>query len=730
MPDGWCGKELASVRRSVDPPRIEMESMDPTEEFNNLLAKQVLLVSRDADCGEELKTVIEGAGVDVGNADSAVHALEILEHGAHHVVFVDSDCVGKETGRFVAQLRKRHPDRVVMVAGTKPANSLLIKLIHAGVQHFVAKPFDKKKVAGTVRAICQRREHAAAAYIAGKRPVSATPGRTNELSDEIHLANQRLKNANEILRRQVSQLTILYQMGRDISENENWSDALDRFLMALVNYAKADGASLLLFSSNQTRLTPRTNFQIEPAALERICETLLLEWGENPRGSEIHSIESYDDRIFNTCLERLNRWCMTIVPLRYRNRWWGFLLIEKPYKSSQQFRIDYPFLTTIQTILAEEVANASYISDLRQLTRFNQNVLDNINSGVITTDLDGYVLFWNHLAHEMCPKLIGGSRVHFDELFRHPDYPEGITGGVMKSNVDTHVLEVVYLGDRDNEYPARISITRMHDDNLSGMVLVGIFEDLTEQRRLEAEVRRNDRLRVLGQLSASVAHEIRNPLTGIATSAEILGNRINEENAKYVRVILDETNRLDGIIRDLLSFARPAKPQMGPCALGDLSGRVVNLVTDQATKKGVDLSVRDDLADDTCTADANQLTQVLLNLVLNAVDVCGDGDSIEISLSREDDEGLRGSGYARIDVSDSGPGVPDEIRGTLFDPFVTTKTHGTGLGLAISQQIIEEHRGDIRCEFLKSGTRFTIRLPLGITETVSRGRINRTEGKH
>ncbi len=338
MPGVRCGKELASVRRTFDKSGIETESMDPTEKFNKLLAKQVLLVSRDAVCGEELKAVLEGAGVDVGTADSAVQAFEILEHGAHHVVFVDADCVGKDTGRFVTQLRKRHPDRVVMVAGTKPANSLLLKLIHAGVQHFVSKPFDKKKVAGTVRAICQRREHAAASYIAGIRSVAAIPGRANEVSDEIHLANQQLKNANEILRRQVSQLTILYQMGRDISENENWTDALDRFLMALVNYAKADGASLLLFSGNRTRLTPRTNFQIEPAELERMCETLLSEWDENPRGSEIHSIESYHDRIFNTCLERLNRWRMTIVPLRYRNRWWGFLLIDKPYKSSYQFR--------------------------------------------------------------------------------------------------------------------------------------------------------------------------------------------------------------------------------------------------------------------------------------------------------------------------------------------------------------------------------------------------------
>jgi two-component system sensor histidine kinase HydH len=253
----------------------------------------------------------------------------------------------------------------------------------------------------------------------------------------------------------------------------------------------------------------------------------------------------------------------------------------------------------------------------------------------------------------------------------------------------------------------------MYDDNLGGMVIVAIFEDLTEQKRMEHEIRRNDRLRVLGKLSAGVAHESRNPGTGIATSAEVLADKPGREsgNVKYIRAILDEIHRLDGIIRNLLDFARPPKPQMAPCSLPDIFSRVFALVAEEAAKKGVDLSLAKDLESAYCEADADQLTQVILNIVMNAVQACGEGDRVVVEVKNEPPREASYAKTLRIDVLDSGPGVPREVRESLFDPFVTTKSRGTGLGLAISQHIVEEHQGSIDCDFLRTGTRFSIRLP-------------------
>jgi signal transduction histidine kinase/DNA-binding response OmpR family regulator len=682
----------------------------------------VLLVSKDLGFLGALRTAVEERGVGTAEARAPSAAMSKLARGRHRVVVVDADGPPREAAALVRGIRKRFPDRVLLVAASNPPKSLLINLIHAGIQHFVPKPPDPVKTAEMIRGLCERHELARA--VRGPRPDGERVGGQSGAARSSLGDREQEQMTNELLRKQLSQLTILYQMGRDISENENWSDALDRFLMALVNYEKAEGAALLLFSRDGVRLAPRSTFQVGTETLSRACGLLGSRWRENPRGFEIHSIESYEERAFSTCLERIKPWRLTVVPLRYRNLVWGFLVIEKRYRSNIELRTDYSFLTTIQTILAEEVANASYISELRQLGRFNEKVLDNVNSGVVTTDLEGSIVFWNRLASDMCPGLGSGARIHFDELFRVPRGAGGIFRSIMESDEDTQVLEVTYRGKNAVDSPGRLGITKMHDDNLNGTVLVGILEDLTEQKKLEAEVRRTDRLRVLGQLSAGVAHEIRNPLTGIATSAEVLANRLagGEDKLKYVRAILEETSRLDEIVRNLLSFARPAKPQMRVCAPGEISERVVSLLSDQAAKKGIALRMRDELEGSVCMADSNQLSQVLLNLVLNSIDACDGGNTVEIFLTSEPDAEGRTQGSVRIDVVDDGPGVSLEIRERLFEPFVTTKTQGTGLGLAISQQIVEEHHGEIRCEFLDKGTRFTIRLPRGAVQTAVTGR--------
>lgn len=692
----------------------------------------VLIVSRDDACGKSLAEVLGAAGyavetaVTIGDAQSRLDATTGAEMPASIVIDVDS--AESRPQRFLARLRARHPHGVVFVTGTDADAALLTDLIHLGIRDYIPKPFDPGAFASILGE--------AGGFVGGARADIQEPGGSSraasETAAELVRANEQLKILNNSLRQHVSQLTILYQMGRDISENENWSDALDRFLMALVNYTNADGAALLLFSRSETRLAPRSNFQVDTGRLHDACETLLSQWRDNPRGGEIHSIESYDDRVFSTCLERLKPWKYTVVPLRHRNRSLGFLFIEKLYRSGRRFKADYLFLNTIQTILAEEVANASYISELRQLGRFNRKVLENINSGVITTDLDGYVAYFNQLAGRLCPHLPGSGqdRIHFNLLFRCRDFGDDFFRGIIESGEDTHLLEIDCTGDGSRTFPARLSISKMYDDNLNGDVLVGIFDDLTDQKNMQAEIRRHDRLRVLGQLSAGVAHEIRNPLTGIATTAELLGSKIKDEaKTKYVRAILDETNRLDEIIKNLLNFARPAKPRMGICALSDISKRVINLLSEEAGKKRIELELKDEATNDVCTADPNQLTQVLLNIVLNGIQACDEGNRIEIRVSNEEVGGAPGTGFTRVEISDDGRGVPEEIRESLFEPFVTTKTYGTGLGLAISQQIVEEHRGTIECDFLATGTRFTIRLPAREKARVLGGRLTRSSGE-
>ncbi|MEJ2722420.1 MAG: response regulator [bacterium] len=358
----------------------------------------VLIVSCDDACVTTLAEVLGSGGHAAETAATMEEAQSRLNASSGGelpaVVVMDVDSATSRPQRFLSRLRARHPHGAVVVTGTDADAALLTDLIHLGIRDYIPKPFDPSAFAAIVR-------EAAGSGGGFATAVQGPPGSrraASETAAELVRANQQLKILNNSLRQHVSQLTILYQMGRDISETENWSDALDRFLMALVNYTNADGAALLLFSRSETRLAPRSNFQVDTGRLHDACDTLLSQWRDNPRGGEIHTIESYDDRVFSTCLERLKPWKFTVVPLRHRNRSLGFLVIEKLYRSGRRFKADYLFLNTIQTILAEEVANASYISELRQLGRFNRKVLENINSGVITTDLDGYVAYFNQLA--------------------------------------------------------------------------------------------------------------------------------------------------------------------------------------------------------------------------------------------------------------------------------------------------------------------------------------------
>jgi signal transduction histidine kinase len=148
---------------------------------------------------------------------------------------------------------------------------------------------------------------------------------------------------------------------------------------------------------------------------------------------------------------------------------------------------------------------------------------------------------------------------------------------------------------------------------------------------------------------------------------------------------------------------------MAACSLRGVAERVEGLLRAQAAARGVRLVVEDMDDDVYCYGDAGQITQVLLNIVLNAVQACGEGDDVHVTCAPV--EAQESGAVARIDVVDTGPGIPQEIRESLFDPFVTTKTRGTGLGLAICQHIVEEHEGTIRCDFLDKGTRFSIELP-------------------
>jgi signal transduction histidine kinase len=236
-----------------------------------------------------------------------------------------------------------------------------------------------------------------------------------------------------------------------------------------------------------------------------------------------------------------------------------------------------------------------------------------------------------------------------------------------------------------------------------------------ELRESQEQVRRADRLSALGQIAAGLAHEIRNPLAGIKGALEIVASRVGPgtPEAEFTGVASTELARLDSLVGEFLTYARPREPELRMASVRDAIDHVVLLLGPEAERAAVTI-VRDEtvpLPD--LRMDPEQVRQVLFNVILNAVQASPAGKAVRIRTYAD-------SGAAVVEVSDEGPGIPPESRERVFDPFFTTKTHGTGLGLAVSYRIVAAHGGRIAIDAGSTGTPASvgtvvrIELPLAV----------------
>jgi signal transduction histidine kinase len=229
---------------------------------------------------------------------------------------------------------------------------------------------------------------------------------------------------------------------------------------------------------------------------------------------------------------------------------------------------------------------------------------------------------------------------------------------------------------------------------------------------LEAELRRVETLAVAGKLATGFAHEVGTPLNIISGRAEYLLSRLPEDDParKDLIGIVDQIDRISGIIASLLDTLRPQKPMLGAVRLSDVFDRLVPLVAHAARRRDValDVEARADLP--ALCADANQLQQVLINLLVNAIEASPPAGRVDVTATEETREGREG---IAIHVSDSGPGVAPELRAAVFQPFFTTKPRGqgTGLGLAICRDIVRDHGGTIEVADHAGGAMFVVWLP-------------------
>ncbi|GMA50577.1 hypothetical protein GCM10025857_19340 [Alicyclobacillus contaminans] len=245
---------------------------------------------------------------------------------------------------------------------------------------------------------------------------------------------------------------------------------------------------------------------------------------------------------------------------------------------------------------------------------------------------------------------------------------------------------------------------------LEGMYVV--MKDLGNFTMLEQHMQRSDKLATVGKIAAGIAHEIRNPLTTIKGFLQVMEERFSRqsmhEELHYTRVMLQEIERVNGLVGELLLLSKPHKVEMAPCCLGTVIQEICPLIQSEALLLSIEFecSVK---PLPRIVADSGMLKQVLLNLAKNAMEAMENGGMLKISAYPENE-------WVRVDVSDTGPGIPYYLMDKIFDAFYTTKDKGTGLGLPICQRILADHGGEIRVSSKGFGTTFSVLLPVMATE--------------
>jgi PAS domain S-box-containing protein len=376
---------------------------------------------------------------------------------------------------------------------------------------------------------------------------------------------------------------------------------------------------------------------------------------------------------------------------------------------------------------------SSLIRELVDLHHFTENILKNMGSGLIALNGQGAVTHFN----EQAAAITGFSETEAlghpcEDVFRTPgDAPNLLRRSLAAPFGDGDVDLVRKDG---TIVPVGLRLTPLDLGGGEAGGLVAIFTDLTENRRAEAELRRKDRMVSLGELSAGVAHEIRNPLAGIGAAAQLLKKRLEagDSRAQFTDIILQEVVRLDRIVENLLRFARPAQPRLAEANIVECMDRLLTLVQESARERRVTIESSIERTVPPLYMDTDQMLQVLLNVVQNAFQAMPDGGMLTLGLRKtvrrpyiRRSAGRRASDrtappepvhpvdVVELSVRDRGHGIPKETLDRIFDPFFTTRRDGTGLGLSISQSIVREHAGFIVIDStVGKGTTVLIYLPM------------------
>jgi len=350
--------------------------------------------------------------------------------------------------------------------------------------------------------------------------------------------------------------------------------------------------------------------------------------------------------------------------------------------------------------------------------RVLHSIIQNYSDAVIALDNDYKIFFWNkgaerifgYTAEEMLGKTV-------DPIIPQELREKGELEWLFEETLRRGYIEN-YETERITKDGRRIivNLSRSLIKDESGEILgsIAIVKDVTKVKELEKQIQHSDKLALIGQIAAGIAHEIGTPLNVISGNAEYIMMEMGEDNPykEELETIISQAERIANLIKQLLEFARPRKPNYTKVDVNKEIAHVVELLRHQFEKSNIKLNLKFSNDLPYIWADCSQIHQVFLNIIVNAIQAINENGLIEIETFAKD-------GYVNIKFKDNGVGILPEHLDKIFEPFFTTKEagKGTGLGLAVSKRIMDEHRGKIEVESTPGkGTIFTVKFPTYTTK--------------
>lgn len=406
----------------------------------------------------------------------------------------------------------------------------------------------------------------------------------------------------------------------------------------------------------------------------------------------------------------------------FKSRLKGIILLGEPSRGGIYDKMKTDALWLFANQLGTSLENTRLYSDIANQRVYMGSLLENMVNGVLAIDSNSNISVCNSEAERML-EVDANEVVGKKYSILKPEISFAFES-ILDSGEDLRNYKTLIRQSDGSEIPILLGgSTIMREDGVRlGTMLV--FNDETALKTLEAQVRRSERLASVGQLAAGMAHEIKNPLVSIKTFAELLPERYEDGafRSKFSMLVNNEVNRIDNIVNQLMDFSRPAKPHYSNISLHSVIDKVLELLEQEISNKGISLKYEPSAEEDIIRGDQNLIHQAFVNIILNAISSIGNnGGEISISTrpaaiamdSSESRNSSRTANFILAEFKDSGCGIEEEDLKHIFDPFFTKTEGGAGMGLSVTHTILMEHDAviDVKSR-LGEGTVFTAAFQL------------------